>query len=179
MKKIFLFVLALCSLYAGAQQADRFPLHQFDELTDTKPHDDATVWEQLKQTACFSWGSTDVRYRKLDVPDISRKSSLRLKGWRGERVNAQAVLWTKADLGKVRIEISDLTNGKHRIPASAVKAGFVRYVMTDELNKDGQGGCGHRPNKADWDSSLVADMIDINLELPVKARTTQPIWMNV
>ena len=179
MKKIFLFVLALCSLYAGAQQVDRFPLHQFDELTDTKPHDDATVWEQLKQTACFSWGSTDVRYRKLDVPDISRKSSLRLKGWRGERVNAQAVLWTKADLGKVRIEVSDLTNGKHRIPASAVKAGFVRYVMTDELNKDGQGGCGHRPNKADWDSSLVADMIDINLELPVKARTTQPIWMNV
>ena len=32
--------------------------------------------------------------------------------------------------------------------------------MTDELNKDGNGGCGARPDAAAFDSILVADPID-------------------
>ena len=48
--------------------------------------------------------------------------------------------------------------------------------MTDELNKDRKGGCGHRPNKAEWDSSLVADVLDIVKIQDIKACTTQPIW---
>ena len=51
--------------------------------------------------------------------------------------------------------------------------------MTDELNKDGKGGCGCRENKAEWDSSLVADVLDINAALPVKRNSAQPIWVNV
>ena len=53
------------------------------------------------------------------------------------------------------------------------------YVMTDELNKDRKGGCGHRENKAEWDSSVVADVLDIVKIRDIKARTTQPIWMNI
>ena len=51
--------------------------------------------------------------------------------------------------------------------------------MTDELNKDRKGGCGHRENKAEWDSSVVADVLDIVKIRDIKARTTQPIWMNI
>ena len=179
MKKFFLFLLLLVCTGVSAQQTGRFPLTQFEELTDTKPHDDEAVWNKLKQTACFSWATTDVRYRKLDVPDVKQQNSIRLEGWRGERVNAQALLWTKEDLGDVKIEMSELKNGKNVIPASAIRTHFVRYVMTDELNKDGKGGCGARPDKADWDSSMVADMLDMESLLPVKARTVQPVWVNV
>ena len=51
--------------------------------------------------------------------------------------------------------------------------------MTDELNKDKKGGCSHRPNKAEWDSSLVADPLDIVKIRDVQARSTQPIWVNI
>ena len=52
--------------------------------------------------------------------------------------------------------------------------GFVRYVMTDELNKDGRGACGHR-KAVDYDSLLVADPIDTNLKtMSLPARTVQP-----
>jgi hypothetical protein len=51
--------------------------------------------------------------------------------------------------------------------------------MTDELNKDGKGACGHRPNKADWDSSLVADVLDGAAALDLEACTAQPVWVNV
>ena len=37
----------------------------------------------------------------------------------------------------------------------------------------------YRENKAEWDSSVVADVLDIVKIRDIKARTTQPIWMNI
>lgn len=55
----------------------------------------------------------------------------------------------------------------------------MRYVMTDELNKDGRGACGYRPDHSLYDSLLVADPIDHLLkEMPVKAMSTQAIWID-
>ena len=105
--------------------------------------------------------------------------TLRLKAWKGERVNAQAVLWTQKELEGAEIAVSELKNGASVIPSSAVNTYFVRYVMTDELNKDGSGGCGPRENKAEWDSSMVADVLDIVRVREVQARSTQPVWLNV
>ena len=120
-----------------------------------------------------------MRYKKLNVPDVKATGTLRLKAWKGERVNAQAVLWTQKELEGAEIAVSELKNGSSVIPASAVNTYFVRYVMTDELNKDGSGGCGPRENKAEWDSSMVADVLDIVRIREVQARSTQPVWLNV
>ncbi|MCD7935605.1 MAG: DUF4091 domain-containing protein [Tannerellaceae bacterium] len=148
-------------------------------MTDNKPHDSAEVWDKLKQPVQFSWGSTDIRYHKLNVPKMNKQSFWQTKGWKGERVNAQAVIWTNKEIEAPTIRVSDLRSGSAIIPSSAVSLNFVRYVMTDELSKDGTTGCGHRPDPAQWDSSLVADILDI-LPLPViEARSTRPVWMNV
>ncbi len=180
MKKTFLLICSLaCTLFTQAQQTEKYPLGTYQELTDTKPHDGEEVWNKLKTTTTFSWASTDVRYRKLDVPQVKKQTLWQGKAWRGERVNAQAVLYTKTDLTDVKLTVTDLKCGNSIIPASAIRTHFVRYVMTDELNKDKKGGCGCRDNKADWDSSVVADVLDINLTQQVIARTTQPVWVNV
>ena len=51
--------------------------------------------------------------------------------------------------------------------------------MTDELNKDGKGGCGYRKS-SDYDSTLVADPIDhIASTLTVPANATQGGWISV
>lgn len=163
--------LFFCSLAASAQrsmQAEEFPLGQYEELTDTKPHDSDAKWAAMKSPVMLSWASTDVRYGKHHVPQLANSSACTLKAWRGERVNAQAVLWTNIDLNDVELTMSDLRSGANVIPASKVRSHFVRYVMTDELNKDGKGGCGCRENKAEWDSSVVADALDINKWLPVQ-----------
>jgi len=167
------FFLIYCNLCFSQTTVD------YTELTDTKPHDAAQVWNKLPATPQISWGSTDIRYKKSDVPVLVKTGSWKTKAWKGERVNAQAVVWTKTDLSDVRILVSDLTAGSSVIPSSAVKPSFVRYVMTDELNKDGQGGCGHRPNKADWDSSVVADVLYKPELKSIKAYTTQPVWVQV
>lgn len=176
---LILCALLACSSFTMAQQSEKHPLGDYCELTDTKPHDSEEVWNKLATPTLLSWGSTDERYSKLSIPAVNKSSRWQTKAWKGERVNAQAVLWTKADLEGATIQVSDLRNGSSVIPASAINTNFVRYVMTDELNKDRQGGCGVRENKAEWDSSIVADALDIVKVRDIKAQTTQPIWMNV
>ena len=176
--------LILCALLTlgpvcYAQQSDSKICTDYTELTDTKPHDSEAIWNKITTPTQLSWASTDVRYPKLSIPKITKNSRWQAKAWKGERVNAQAVLWTTADLSDATITVTDLKNGSSVIPSSAITTNFVRYVMTDELNKDRKGGCGHRENKAEWDSSVVADVLDIVKMHDVKARTTQPIWMNV
>lgn len=176
---LFLSALLACGPACFSQQAEKFPLGDYVELTDTKPHDGEEVWSKMAAPVRFCWGMTDVRYKKLNVPDVKTTGTLRLKAWKGERVNAQAVLWTQKELEGAEIAVSELKNGSSVIPASAVNTYFVRYVMTDELNKDGSGGCGPRENKAEWDSSMVADVLDIVRVREVQARSTQPVWLNV
>ena len=171
---IFLSICLFCCHVCFSQVTD-----EYSELTDTKSYDDQTVWNKLPVTPQISWGSTDVRYKKLDVPVISKTTTWKTKAWKGERVNGQAVVWTKTDMTDVRITVSDLTSGASVIPSSAIKPSFVRYVMTDELNKNGRGGCGVRENKADWDSSMVADVLYKHELIAIKANTTQPVWVQV
>lgn len=180
MKKIILLSALLSIGSAGiAQQSDNKLITDFTEMTDTKPHDSEAVWNKLTTPTQLSWASTDVRYPKLSIPTVTKNSRWQTKAWKGERVNAQAVLWTTNDLSEATITVSDLKNGSSVIPSSAITTNFVRYVMTDELNKDGKGGCGHRPDKAEWDSSIVADGLDLIKVKDIQARTTQPLWMQV
>ena len=180
MRNIFIVcALLACNLFMNAQESEKYPLGDYTELTDTKPHDDAATWDKLGTPTQLSWGSTDVRYPKLSIPDVRKTNRWRTKAWKGERVNAQAVLWTKTGVKEAQVSVSDLRNGSHVIPASAISTHFVRYVMTDELNKDRKGGCGVRENKAEWDSSLVADVLDIVKVRDIQARATQPIWTQV
>ena len=75
--------------------------------------------------------------------------------------------------------VSDLTSGSATISKENIRTGFVRYVITDELNKDGLGACGYR-NSADFDSTLVADVIDhITPTLNIPTNTTQGGWISI
>ena len=48
------------TVYASAQQTKKYPLEQYEELTDNKPHDSSKIWSQVVQPR-FAWGSIDVR----------------------------------------------------------------------------------------------------------------------
>lgn len=181
MKKLTLLIaittLLTLSQSLSAQQSEKFPLAEYSELTDTKPHDNAAVW--AKAGTKIAWGSSNERYAKLSVPRDIKATLWRGNAWRGERVNAQAVVWSSEQLNGAQIEVSDLKKGKDLISASHITTNFIGYVMTDELNKDGKGGCGQRPDKSQWDSSMVADPLDIVKVRDIAARTTQPIWVNI
>ena len=138
----------------------------------------SSVLKQAQEPAVLAgWGSTDVRYPRESAVarEFPLTQALSLKGWRGESVPAQAVVCTGAGHN-----IDSLLVSLAGLPESfAVRAGFVGYVITDELNRDGSGGCGYR-RKADFDSSYVADPIDHLTEImAVPENSVQPIWLTV
>lgn len=152
---------------------------QYKDLPDPGPVNKSS-WEVVTGPAPhISFASADIRYEKGSVPDAgSLQSGWQAKAWKGEQVHTQLLIWTKQLLTGVTVNIQPLTDNKgHNIPASQITASFVRYVMTDELNKDGTG-CGFR-KPADFDSSLVEDAIDIVKKQDIPANTTQPVWLSI
>ena len=44
------------------------------------------------------------------------------------------VVWTPKTLNELTLTVSDLISGENTISKDDIRTGFVRYVMTDELN---------------------------------------------
>lgn len=174
MKKIFLLgaiLLSMSSLHAQTNES-------YQEAANpiaTNP----TLWTKVTAPQ-VSWGSTDVRYKKEEPAPIARlQKDISLTAWKGEKVSAQLVVWSGKELKDLSFSVSDLKSNKGIIPSADIQTGFVRYVITDELNKDGQGACGYR-NNADFDSTLVADPIDhLTKTLIIPANTTQGGWVSI
>lgn len=131
-------------------------------------------WAQMKQMVSVSFGSTGIRYAKDKVPTEGLLKAWNGTAWKGERIHTQVLLWTQTALNSVQFELSPLTAGDNTISVDNIKAGFVRYVITDEF----AGGCGYRKPQ-DFDSSIVADAIDIVPALSVAAQTVQPVWLSI
>lgn len=144
----------------------------------------AEEWEGVKGIHA-AWGSSDVRYAWHDRPDAKALKRIEtLTAWRGERVSAQALIYSSMvtdSLAPLTLHLSSFKNGCHTLPADAVKAAFVRYVKTDAWSKpDSSGaGCGHRPNPTLYDSLMVPDMIDPHVKsIPMDAMSTRSVWVN-
>lgn len=148
-----------------------FPKGEYIELNNPQPTD-VSSWEKINKTHVV-WGSKNIRYEKNKIPTaIKSTKNHKIKAWKGERVNAQLLVFGNKDLNLKVTHKGDLTE--------EIKTSFVRYVMTDELNKDRQGACGHRPDITIFDSSLVADVLDcISKEMPYQKHTVQPVWIQV
>ncbi len=147
--------LFFVALPAFAQPSDM-------ELADPSPAP-AECWSQTTHTH-LGWGSTDMRYKRNAVPQLS--SSLTLTAWKGERVSAQAVLVCPNAIDRMSFTVTDLTCGKQVIPASQVKKYFVRYVLCDSL-----------PDRSK--ELLLADRLQPATEMTVPASTVRPLWLDI
>lgn len=173
--KRFFIMAALCLSLTNVKAQDNPAL--YEELPNPVATD-ASKWAGITSPK-IAWGSTDVRYNKELPAPIASAGVLNLTGWMGEKLSAQFVISTNRDLKNVSVEVSDIVAKNYKISKWNTERGFVRYVMTDGLNKNGKGTCGYR-NSADFDSTLVADVIDhVTPTLDIKANTTQPVWVSV
>src|SRR5215470_18677795 len=95
----------------------------FSKIPPTPPHYqeeytyDSTInvpaWNALKGGAHISFASTDQSYFRTELPALKSESgSLSQTGWRGERLNAQILVWSKDTVNQVRFVLNDLKNEK-------------------------------------------------------------------
>ncbi|RFS24537.1 DUF4091 domain-containing protein [Chitinophaga silvatica] len=154
------------------------PAKDYAELPDPRPANQAS-WNAVKDAKLHAaFGSSNLRYEKRKAPSEELSTHWSVNAWRNERVHTQFLLWSATAQPQLSIKVEALTNEKgNKIPATAITTGFIRYVMTDSLNKNG-GGCGYR-KPGEYDSSLVADGIDIINKRAMVAATTQPVWLSI
>ena len=145
----------------------------FQEMQDPT-NDTLSDWSNVKAGLHSSFISIDVRAPKSVAPEVEIKKSEKVTGWKGEKVSAQMILWTTADVDQVELEFDDFISESATLPASIAQARFVRYVMTDEFAE----GCGHRKPE-DYAASISADMLDNLDNLNIEAKTVRPVWLTI
>ncbi len=185
MRKVFALLALLLSFNLSAQEADslrpqqdEFPIKEYQELPNPLPKN-LNEWKAVKAIN-LSWASTDVRYRKESTPKIKEEKKLKLKAWRGEKVSAQFLVWGTKELKSLNVQVKPIRKGRRTISAECIRTSFVRYVMTDELNKDGKGACGCRPDANAFASSLVADPLDhLTQSIKLDKNTTRAVWLSL
>lgn len=165
-------VLALTPTAQAQTQAST----TFEELADPNPKNTSS-WEQLRDNTGSGFVSVNQHFHRSSAPQQNQLSTTwKAKGWRGERVHTQAIVYTKNELADVRLEVSDLKGtGNYRISKSNIKANFLRYAMTDHVDKLTEA-C--RIPKG-LEISLRADMIDNLASFSLDDSTSRPIWLQV
>ncbi|NPV46705.1 MAG: DUF4091 domain-containing protein [Armatimonadetes bacterium] len=115
-------------------------------------------WSAVPAGLQAGWGSTDVRYPRNEPPQADEAWSS--VAWRGQRVSGQLLLWTRAGAAQVRLAPEPLRSRSGSvIPAAAISARFVRYVLAD--------------------GKLVPDVLDTARRLDLRQETVRPVWVAI
>ena len=145
----------------------------FTEAVLTQKRDEKS-WTAVKPGLHSSFVTIDKRYGKYEAPDIQIENTLSLKGWKGERLSAQLLLWTNAPVSDVKVQLSDFTSKNGKKLNSIGYARFERYVITDEFGP----GCGWR-KPADFKASLSPDMLDDLSSFNIGKNEVRPVWITI
>ncbi len=187
MKKA-LFILILAGFYTGhlfAQwqkgQVDPKKVtipdwHYQSEYTFDKPSDPA-AWKQVHSGLSASFGTTDELYLRCEVPQLtSRSSSWEATGWKGERLNAQVLVWSPDTLKQVRLVTGDLDDSKgHLIKKDCISTQMVRFVLSNFPYASKGASCDASSTDTAF---LLPDRLEKFDRFDLPGRSLRSIWVS-
>ena len=128
----------------------------------------------------LEWASTGSHCVIGGGPSLDyQKKAFNHSAWRGEKVFAQAVISSDAELEDVTVAVSDLRSGKSVIGSGNITVQFVSFVVSDLLDTTKFGQCSSREDKSKWGEVLVADVLDLKESMNIPSGRKQPVWMTV
>lgn len=138
------------------------------------------VAAQPRSSMRLDWASTGSHCVIGGVPSLEyQKKAFNHSAWRGEKVFAQAVISSDAELKDVTVAVSDLRSGKSVIGSGNISVQFVSFVVSDLLDTTKFGQCASREDKSKWGEVLVADVLDLKESMNIPTGRKQPVWMTV
>ena len=138
------------------------------------------VAAQPRSSMRLDWATTGSHCVIGGVPSLEyQKKAFNHSAWRGEKVFAQAVISSDAELKDVTVAVSDLRSGKSVIGSGNISVQFVSFVVSDLLDTTKFGQCSSREDKSKWGEVLVADVLDLKESMNIPSGRKQPVWMTV
>ena len=151
--------------------------HYQEEYTYDKPVDKA-IWLKQKKGLNISFGSSDALYMRSEVPSL-KPASLKWEGtaWKGERLNAQVLVWSPDSLEQVRFVVSDLqSNDGKKISKDNIRLQMVRYVLSNYPYGAANTSCDVAANDTAY---LMPDRFEDFDRFSLPGNSVRPVWMIV
>ena len=131
----FFSSIAFSQAYKGEVDVSNVPVpsgHYQDEYTFDTTLDKA-AWAAQKKGMHVSFASTDKSYFRSEVPELEKETlSWEATGWKGERLNAEVLVWSPDTLQQVRFTLNDLKNDKGKLLSKKnINVNMVRYVISN------------------------------------------------
>ena len=186
--KILVAVLIHCSLpgvvFAQLQRAQIDPAkapipqqHFQPEYTFDAPGDPLR-WATQQNGLNAAFGSTDELYLRSEAPALPNQSQAwEDTGWKGERLNAQLLIWSPDTLSQIRITTGDLVNARGRVLSKgSFQVNLVRYVLSNYPYGAKDASCDVTATSTAY---LMPDRFEPLERFDLPARTVRPIWLSL
>ncbi|HET6558197.1 MAG TPA: glycoside hydrolase domain-containing protein [Prolixibacteraceae bacterium] len=187
MKKLIITTILLCALvYVGSAQIKKGQIdpkkipvpqgHYQSEYTFDQPVDKAS-WAKQPKGLQVAFGSTNELYLRSEVPAVAQEAaSWKSTGWRGERLNAQVLVWATDTIEQIRFVVSDLVNSNGKVIGKEnVRLNMVRYVVSNLPYNASNFDCGVANDSA----YLMPDRFESFDRFDLPGHSVRPVWVSV
>ena len=153
------------------------PQHFQPEYTFDAPGDPLR-WATQQSGLNAAFGSTDELYMRSEAPDLPNESQRWEDiGWKGERLNAQLLIWSPDTLSQIRITTSDLVNARGRVLSKGnFQVNLVRYVLSNYPYGAKDASCDVTATSTAY---LMPDRFEPLERFDLPGRTVRPIWLSL
>jgi len=145
---------------------------------DDPDKNDMSVWRNILPGVYSGFGSIDTFYSQSIPPDERISGSVKLQGWKGERVNCKLLVWTSGNEGQISIEASDLEKDNFKIAKENISVSILRYVLVDQFLNGKFGSCGPRDNDK-MPVHIRPDLLSGENVFNLDSPGTRPVWISV
>src|SRR5688500_4580137 len=97
-------LIVLCTLFTGLNTNAQDISHE------VFPPSEKIAWDKLENNINVSFASSDMRFDKKHVPQLSGTDEWKTVSWKGEKIHSQILIWTNKNIKQVRLHVSDLVN---------------------------------------------------------------------
>jgi hypothetical protein len=176
---IFIFSNAFSQVYKGEVDIAKVPIpsgHYQDEYTfDTTL--DIAAWATQKKGMHISFASTDESYFRSEVPQLEKETLLyEATGWKGERLNAEVLVWSPDTIQQVRFILKDFKNANGKLLSkNNINVNMIRYVISNYPYGAKDATCGGSSYKNLY---LLPDRFENFKRFDVPGKTVRPVWIS-
>ena len=135
-------------------------------------------WTKAKAGLHVAFGSTDELYMRSEVPNITNENtSWEQTGWRGERLNAQILVWSADTIRQIRVKANDLKNASGKVIGKQnMQLNIVRYVLSNYPYGANVLNCGSGSVDTAY---LMPDRFEPLDRFDLPGRSVRSVWLSL
>jgi len=139
---------------------------------------DMSVWENIESGIYSGFGSVDVAYSKSIPPEGNIAESIKLQGWKGERVSCKLLVFSAGKEENISIKASGFSNDNYKIDKERTSISVIKYVLSDEFLNELSKACGPR-DKDKIPAHISPDLLSKVNSFTIDTPGIRPVWISV